>query len=179
MKIKFLLSITVSLFLMLQSFLFSATTKTQQVNITFGEIAVLADTGNPAGLVIFPPALAGNLPANISEQSTYLQYSSTVIAGQSRTITAQINTLPTIGGYTLNLSVASINLVTGKGVLGTIQTPVSLSTTAKTILTNIQNCTTGITPTSGANLLYQTNITSMPMQGTDSFVVTFTLTSAV
>jgi hypothetical protein len=164
-----------------QSMIFGATaTQSQSVSVAVPEIVVLAKTGNPSALTIVTPAVAGTLPTNASDSSTYLQYSSNVLVSApttKRIITAQLSAAPTLG-YGLKLYTPAVTASCGTGI--SVGSAVTLSSsTAQNIVTQIGNCFTGIGATNGAQLAYVTDITSMPYQGTDSLTVNFTITSAV
>jgi hypothetical protein len=175
----------ISAFLMLnilvQSVSFGATaTTTQAVSVTANEICVLGKTGNPSTLTVLAPSIAGTLPSNVTDSSTYLQYSANIpVTNQTfrRTITAQLTSAPTLG-YGLKLHTPSVTAGCGTGIASGSAITLS-SGTAQAIVTAIGNCATGTSATNGAQLYYATNITSMPYQGTDNLTVTFTLTAAV
>ena len=65
---------------------------TQSVTITFSEIAELAVSGDPGTIVIAAPA-AGDLPADQSDNSTSMSWTSNVVVEQTRKITGSLGVL--------------------------------------------------------------------------------------
>lgn len=178
-KLKILINLLI-LFIFLQSFLFSATVKkTQTVAVKVPQIVLLKKTANPKALIIQAPAIAGTLPANVYDDSTYLQYSTNISVTAKTTrriITAKLSKAPKLG-YKLKLHTPSVTIGCGSGISSANAITLS-STTAQTIVSGIGNCFTGVEPSNGAQLYYSTEINSMPYQGTDNLSVVFTLTSA-
>ena len=60
----------------------AAATTTHSVQMQINEICLIGVTGAPAALVIAPPAAGGQTPANATDNSTYLLYTSTVAANK-------------------------------------------------------------------------------------------------
>jgi len=91
---------------------------------------------------------------NTTDKSLWLNYSSMVASGKTRSITATISSgLPT--GTSLYVTPSDATTTNGRGELGDAQAgPLLLSGTASTIVNNIGSCYTGNAPSDGCNLLY-------------------------
>ncbi len=107
----------------------------------------------------------------------WLNYSSIVGAGKTRSISAQVDgTLP--GGTTITVAAANPAGV-GNGALGTAVTdPTELKTTGVTIISDIGSCYTGDGPKNGSKLTYQLNADQSNYQDllTGEYAVTITYT---
>jgi hypothetical protein len=139
-------------------------TATSTVTITFSEISELAVSGDPGTLTIAAPAAAGSLPADQTDITTTMAWTSNVAAGQTRKITGSIASL--FSGIDLYAT------VTAGGGSGTSAGEQKLIVTDTDFVTGIGNCNT-----SGETITFRADVTSMvaPYTSTQK-VVTWTLT---
>lgn len=153
----------------------AANTDAHTVTITVNEIAELNVTTSNVALDVTAPTAAGGSPQGDSDATSYLQYTSTVVSGATRTITAQITSGTVPSGLTLNAeATASGATNAGSAVSG----GVDLSSTAQTIVSGIGSCATGTGATDGANLTYTLSVDtpSSLVIGSTTLTVTYTLT---
>lgn len=150
-------------------------TTTQTMDLNVNEIAVLDDTGDPGALTIVAPATGGQTPADVTDNSTYAQYTSVITTGQTRKLTAQIS-VAAPAGTQLTLEASGLSGTEGsavaKATLGTVS--------AVDIVTGIGSCATGIGATDGAQLTYGlevTDVTALVVTSGTAPVVTLTLTA--
>lgn len=145
---------------------------TQAVQVTIAPIGVMAVTGNPASMAVASPAGAGAIPANPTDASTYVQYTSAVAAGVTRKLQANWGTTDAApAGCALRLTATP-----GSGQ-GTTAGTITMSSTATNIVTGIGGCATGTTSTSGAKMSYVLAINSMnSLVAGDNHTVFITLT---
>ena len=145
-----------------------ATTDTAQstVTIVFSEISELAVSDNPGTLTIVAPTIAGNLPADQSDATTTMAWTSNVDAGQTRKVTGSLATL--FNGIDLY---ATVTATSGKGTsAGELR--FTLAATAYDFVTAIGNCNT-----SNETITFRANVTGMVAPYTSTAkVVTWTLT---
>ena len=150
----------------------SATTVTSAVSVSIASFCLMAVTSSSVSLTIANPATPGGVPADATSTNTYAQYSSTVASGVTRRITAAWatgNSAPT--GCELRLTATP-----GSGQ-GSSAGQILVSTTAQNIVTGIGGCATGTGGTSGAQLAYALNITTMTsLVANESKTATITLT---
>ena len=157
---------------------FAAATSTQTVSMQVNSICVLAVTGNPSALAVTAPATGGDTPSNATNNATYVQYTSTVGASNSRKLTAAwggSDAAP--AGCSLKLTAAPA----GGTNQGSSAGQIAVSSTAQDIVTTIKSCATGTGGTSGAQLTYQLSVdtvTSLVAGESKSATVTLTLTDA-
>jgi hypothetical protein len=139
-------------------------TATSTVTIVFNEISELAVSGNPGTLTIVAPATAGDLPADQSDATTTMAWTSNVAAGQTRKITGSIASL--FAGIDLY---ATVTATSGKG---TSAGEKLLVVTDTDFVTGIGNCNTP-----SETITFRAHVTSMvaPYTSTQK-VVTWTLT---
>jgi hypothetical protein len=147
------------------------------VTVTVNAIAMISvPTGNIT-LTVVAPAVAGDTPDNPFDATTKLQYTSTVLSGKARTITAAITAGTVPGGTALQLQAAGVS-----GKRGTPGAAVTLSATAQSIITAIGSCVTGSLD-SRPTLTYTLNITDVESlevaTTTPAITVQFTLTDDV
>ena len=138
-------------------------TATSTVTITFSEISELAVSGDPGTLTI-GTATAGSLPADQTDATTTMAWTSSVAVGTTRKITGSIASLfPGIDLYAT---------VTAGGGSGTSAGEQKLIVTDTDFVTGIGNCNT-----SGETITFRANVTSLvaPYTSTQK-VVTWTLT---
>jgi hypothetical protein len=137
---------------------------TSTVTITFSEISELAVSGDPGTLTIVAPAVAGDLPADQTDATTTMAWTSNVAAGKTRKITGSIASL--FSGIDLY---ATITVAGGKGTSAGKQ---KLIVTDTDFVTGIGNCNI-----SGETITFTANVTSMTAPYTNTQkVVTWTLT---
>jgi hypothetical protein len=156
----------------------AAATTSHSVQMQIGEICLIGVTGAPSALVIAPPAAGGQTPANATDNSTYLLYTSTVAAGKTRAITASWGASDAApAGCSLKLTATP-----GAGVnQGASAGQITLAATARNIVTTIRSCATGSTAGSGARLAYVLSVddaTALVASESKTVTVTFTLTDA-
>lgn len=146
-----------------------ATTDTanQTVTITFSEISELAVSGNPGTLTIVAPVTSGDLPADQTDTSTAMSWTSNVDAGQTRKVTGSIDVL--FSGINLYATVAAPGGTDGTSA-GEAQ--FVAAATAYDYVTAIGN-----TNTSAQTITYRAEVSAMvaPYTNTQQ-TVTWTLT---
>jgi hypothetical protein len=156
----------------------AATTTSHSIQMQINEIGLLGVTGAPASMVIAPPAAGGQTPSNATENSTYLLYTSTVVAGKSRAITAAWGASDAApAGCSLKLT-ATPNGGTNQGATAG---QIALGSTAKNIVTTIKSCATGSAAGNGARLAYVLSVddvTALVANESKTVTITFTLTDA-
>ncbi len=156
----------------------AATTTSQSVQMQVNEICLIGVTGAPAALVITPPATGGQTPANATDNSTYLIYTSTVVAGKSRAITAAWGASDAApAGCSLKLTATPAGATNQGATAGQI----TLASTAKNIVTTIKSCATGNAAGNGARLAYVLSVddaTALVANDSKTVTITFTLTDA-
>ena len=62
----------------------AADTANQTVQLNVDEICVIDVTGDPAALTVVAPAVGGQSPADVTDNSTYAQYTSVVCGAAAR-----------------------------------------------------------------------------------------------
>lgn len=156
---------------------FGEDTATQSVTMEVNTIAVVDVTGNPATLTITAPGAGGADPVDASDNSTFVQYTSTVPNGQTRRITAEVEVADTPpAGTILTLQAAPAGGEgTGAGETG------NLTDTAQDIITGIASVATGTGGSDGAQLTYRLkvdDVTALEAGDSETVTVTLTLTEA-
>lgn len=144
---------------------------TATVTMQIDEIAVLNVTGNPGTLTIIAPGTGGATPSNPSDDSTYLQYTSTVPSGV-RQITAGWEASDTApAGCSLKLEATP----SGGTNEGSTAGQITVSSSQQAIITGIGSCATGTLGTDGAQLTYTLSLDTMTsLIANESQVVTIT-----
>lgn len=158
-------------------------TDNHDINFTIPEIALLdIESNNPNfTLELTPPTEAGyevtrGGPARNNQ--SWLNYSSSVVSGNSRSITAEISSGSIPPGLRLRLRVNDYS-GNGSGNFGTSVGAINLSDVPQVIISNIQGCFTGDGRQNGHRLRYFLRITdySLLEYGTYDFIqVTYTIT---
>lgn len=140
-------------------------TATQDVTITFSEIATITVSGDPGTITFTTPATPGDLPADQTDNSTTMSWTSNVDAGMTRKITANIDTLFTNVDLYAEIDDAGSN--------GT-----SAGQTQFVAAGNDYDFLTGITNenVSDNTITYTASVTAMTAPYTDTHTVTWTLT---
>lgn len=155
----------------------AATSVNQTVTMGVNSICVLAVTGNPGALTVTAPAIGGSTPPNPTDNTTYAQYTSTVGAGTTRSLTAQW------GGSDAAPNGCALRLTASPqgGNRGVTAGQITLSSTAASIVTGIRSCATGTLGTNGAQLAYElavTDVESLVSGQSRTATITLTLTDA-
>ena len=138
----------------------SQTQATADIYFTVPEIALLDIEPNSNDMILNfeAPIIAGFPLETASDDSKWLNYTSTITAGGiSKNITAQITGSTQIPGLKLELS-ASNYTGSGKGTLGSPAGKINLNTTAQAIITGIRGCHTNTGANSGHRLEYTASI---------------------
>jgi hypothetical protein len=144
---------------------------TLQVN-AIAEIAVTSDVS----LSVTAPATPGDTPQNDSDNSAYLQYTSTVPSSQTRNVTAAWGgTDSAPAGTQLKLQASP------QSGEGTGAGEIVLSSSSQNVITSIGSCYTGTGGSDGAQLTYTlevTDATTLVANASETVTVTFTVTDA-
>ena len=138
---------------------FSQIQDVHNLYFTIPEIALLdiEPNTNEVILTFDVPIEAGEQPEALSDNTKWINYTSTVTkSGSLKNITAQIISAQ-IPGFTLELLVSNYS-GRGMGVFGTPVGAIDLTTTAQTIITGIGGCYTDTGASSGHNLEYNVSI---------------------
>lgn len=153
------------------------------ISIEIPEVALLDLEGTTA-ITLSPtsPTEAG-APFDFSSavsNSVWVNYSSIVIAGKSRMVTASITSGSVPSGLNLNV-VAGTYTGTGNGTMGNPSVKVTLSNTAQKVITGIGSCYTDNGSGNGHNLTYELELISddkynQLVEGNTSVTITYTLT---
>ena len=168
MKRCSLIGITALVVVGLSLGVFAATdTATSTVSITFSEIAVLEVSGDPGLLTIAAPATAGDLPADQSDATTTMSWTSNVGAAATRMITGSIASL--FSGIDLYATIAAPGGTEGTSA-GELK--FTAATTDYQFVTAIGDCNV-----SAQMITFRANVTAMVAPYTNTqIVVTWTLT---
>jgi len=141
-------------------------TATQNVTITFSEIATLSVSGDPGTLTFTTPATPGDLPADQTDNSTTMSWTSNVDTGMTRKITGSLDAL-----------FSGVNLYAQLTAAGSNATPTG--ETQFVAAATDYDFITGITDenVSAETITYRAEVSSMvaPYTSTTN-VVTWTLT---
>lgn len=138
---------------------FSQIQDVHNLYFTIPEIALLdiEPNANDVILTFDVPVEAGDQPEALSDNTKWINYTSTIIKGGSlKNITAQLISTQ-IPGFKLELLVSNYS-GRGKGVFGTPVGAIDLTTTAQTIINGIGGCYTKTGANSGHNLEYNVSI---------------------
>ncbi|WP_229244201.1 hypothetical protein [Emticicia sp. CRIBPO] len=161
------------------SFAQDTNTDNHTVTITIPEVALLdlETTGSKSFTMAFvaPDEAGSKITAPTATTTTWLNYSSIVAIGTTRTVTVAADVL--VGGVDIKVSAAAP--AGGGGALGGAAGPLTLTTTATALITSIGSCWTGTGNTSGHQLTYELALKSdyeSLKHGAKPVVVTYTLT---
>lgn len=134
-------SLTKILFsLLMLTFYASTFSQTYNVSFTLPQVALMnIEAGSIINLDLTKPTEAGNRLVNITNNTKWLNYTSAVASGGSRTITASIN--QSIPGIDIKLQTAQAT--GGGGALGSPSSQITLSTVPTTIVSGIGGAYTG------------------------------------
>ena len=162
------------------SSLFAATdTANHDVTINIIEVVLIDVNAGLVTLTTVAPGTGGAPVTGESDTSKWLQYTSLVAFGETRTITAELDASPTVTGILLQLVSAA---PAGGAEEGTEQAAITLTVVAQVIINAITSCATGTGGAEGANLTYTLiidNVALLLVGQSDTVNVTFTLTDAV
>ncbi len=151
-------------------------TATQQVTMNITEICLVRVTGNPQNLVISLALSGGIDQSKSSDDSSFVQYTSTVAEGRVRSLTikwGESESPPS--GCVLKLKA----IPTSGPNQGFSTGEITMSAYPQTIISNIGSCVTGIGSGQGARLLYSLVVanTSLLQSGENkTVIITLTLT---
>jgi len=154
--------------------------QTYNVSFTLPQVALMdIEQANSINLDLTKPTEAGNRLVNpVNNTTKWLNYTSAVASGGSRTITASINQI--IPGIDVKLQTAQA--IGGAGALGTPSSQITLSTVPTTIISGIGGAYTGngignghlltfsVTPSNYTNLTTSNNTVTVTYTITDSGV---------
>ena len=168
MKRCSLIGITALVVVGLSLGVFAATdTATSTVSITFSEIAVLDVSGDPGLLTIAAPASAGDLPADQSDATTTMSWTSSVGTAATRMITGSIASL--FSGIDLYATIAAPGGTEGTSA-GELK--FTAATTDYEFVTAIGDCNV-----TAQTITFRANVTAMVTPYTNTqIVITWTLT---
>ena len=144
-------------------------TGSSSTTITFSEIAELAVSGNPGTMTIPAPAAAGDLPADVSDATASMSWTSNVPGITNRKITASLAVLfPGINLYVTVAAPGGDNGVSAGALL------FAVAATAYEFVIGIGNCNV-----SGQTITFRANATGMVTPYTATLqTITWTLTEA-
>lgn len=158
---------------------FSANAQTSvNVSVTLPSIALLdiAPNNTAFSLNLVVPTQAGNnVTINPTNSTKWINFSSAVVTGITRKITAQLSgTLPT--GINLKLVISNY-AGAGAGTLGTSSGTITLSGTAQIVINNIGGAYTGDGSSNGYNLNYSLEIANFTLLRSNSttFSIIYTM----
>lgn len=142
-------------------------TDTQTVTITFSEISEIDASGDPGTLTIVAPATPGDLPADQTDATTTMAWTSNVAAAQTRKITGSIDGL--FSGINLYATIAAPGGADGTSAG---ETEFVAASTDYDFVTAIGNCNV-----SAQTITFKASVSAMVAPYTDDTqIVTWTLT---
>ena len=148
------------------------------VTMEVDAIAVLNLTGGNITLSVSAPATGGQIPQDGTDSTCYLQYTSTVPSGQSRTLTVAWGGADTAPAGTSLKVTANPDGGTNEGSSAGQKT---VSSSAQVVVNTVGSCFTGTGGTDGANLAYVLSVdtaTSLVAGESQQATLTYTLTDA-
>ena len=156
---------------------------TQALNLAVNEVAMIG-TGptTPINLTIVAPATAGAAPANVSNNTNHLVYTSILpSAAVHRSVTAQMTGSAPTGTQLTLLAGADLNK--GSGTVGTpAGAALVLSATAQSLITGVGSVYTGSANTTDGHILTYAlevvNVAALKATLPGAVTVTLTLTDA-
>ena len=163
------------MFFLILGFTMAGNTDNHDVTLQVNSIAEIAVTTD-VSLTVTAPTTPGAIPQDDTDNSAYLQYTSTVPSSQTRNITAAwegSDSAP--AGTQLKLQASPQS---GKG---TGAGEIVVSSSAQNIVTAISSCYTGTGGSDGAQLTYTlevTDATALVASASETVTVTFTMTDA-
>ena len=151
-------------------------TSTHDVTMQISSMCAIDVAGGNITLTVTAPTTGGQTPSNPTDNTTYLQYTSTVPSAQSRALSAKWGASDAApGGCSLKLQASP---QAGEGTGGS---QITLSDTAQDIITAISNCATGTGGTDGAQMTYTLSVddfSSLVANDNKTATITFTLEDA-
>ena len=174
-KMKSLI-LTASLVLFLAGFAAAQTdTASHNVTMVVDPIAVIGVAGGNITITVAAPDNGGETPANPTDTTCYVQYTSTVASGLTRIITAEWGAADVAPAGCSLLVLATPSGGTNEGITGGQQT---ISNSAENVITGIGSCATGTGGTDGAQLTYTLSVdtlTSLVAGESQTATLTYTL----
>lgn len=153
------------------------------VTVNIPELALLdLEGGTSVTLTPTVPSEAGDAFdfSTSANSNVWLNYSSIVATGKTRSVTAAITSGSIPAGLVLKLTAAGYAGTGGDGTMGTSAGQITLSGTAQDIITGIESCYTGDGPGNGHQLTYRLELSSPDdyyrlVEGSTTLTVTYTL----
>lgn len=178
---KKILGLVIVLTLVGAGALFAVDTAAHDVTVTVAAVVEM-DLNDPSAIsltTITPGDGNGGLAVIGSTDTTKkLFYTSLVLSGKTRNITAALDAAPIINGFDIALTITPPG-VSGAGSSSGLQ---ALSTTAATLVTGITNVATGRGATDGAAMTYtltNINMANLTVGDTDTVRVTLTMSDEI
>ncbi|MGR3812150.1 hypothetical protein [Jiulongibacter sp. NS-SX5] len=156
---------------------FTAFGQNVQVNLNLPSLAIMdiEPNSNAFNLSVNNPSEAGQpVQVNSTNSSKWINFSSAVLPGASRRVTAQLSG-GTLSGLDLTLSTSAYSGA-GAGALGSPAGAVILSGTTQTIIDNIGGAYTGDGVNNGYNLTYSLSIANYTNLRSENKTVTVLFT---
>ena len=154
---------------------FSGNTDNHDVTLQVNSIAEVAVTTD-VSLTVMAPVTPGDVPQDDTDNTAYLQYTSTVPSGQTRVITAAW------GGSDSSPAGTQMKLqASPQSGKGTGAGEIIVSSSSQSIITSIGSCYTGTGGSDGAQLTYTLEImdaTALEANASETVTVTFTVADA-
>lgn len=185
---KFVLTLGVLAISLSMGMKMQAQTNTADHAISLGlpEVALLGTQSGPVNLQLSGALAAGEaIEASKSDSSSYIQFSSVISEGSTRTLYAKYT--GTVPAGTFLKALAMNPGVNASGDFGTlIATDVTLSTTDNALVTDIGSCYSGTAADDGYNLKYtwgldnpEANYADIRATAAAAVTVTLTITAAI
>lgn len=152
-------------------------TATQSVTMVIPEVAKLRVQGGDVTLTISAPTTAGDIPSNITDNNTRLQYTSIVASGKTRKITIKWSGAQGAPNGTSLKAAATIGS-SGQGARGDSAGQVTVSGSDQDFITGIGSSVTATAAGNGATGTYTLSVDdiSLMVEENKSETITFTLT---
>ena len=153
------------------------------ISIEIPEVALL-DLEGTTSITLAPtePTEAGEALdfSTATDNNVWVNYSSIVATGNTRTVTAAITSGSVPTGMNLKVTAGSFS-GSGKGTHGSSASQITLSGSEQNVITGIGSCYTGNGSSNGHNLTYQLDLVAPEnyadlVQANTSITVTYTLT---
>ena len=160
------------------SVFFAQTQDTHPVTINLSGIAVVSLVGGNLSLSVTSAGTGGQPPQDDTDNTCYLQYTSCISIGQTRTLNVAWGAGDSApAGCLMRVTITP----SGGAGEGSSSGQRTISGSAQTVVTGITRCATGTSATDGANLSYTLSVsdaTSLVAGESSSATITFTLTDA-
>ena len=158
----------------------TAQTTTHTVNVAVNGLQVIrVYDGTAVGLTIVTPGTSGAAPADVTNNSQYLQYTVIRVGTTTYKITGRISAGTIPAGVTLYVMAATPGSG-GGGTKGTGAGEKTLSGTATDLVTGITSCYTGTGTSDGSRLTYRLSVTdwnTIVSAASTALTVTYTVTT--